>query len=170
MSMKPGARTRPLPSISRVAVSLRRASTADMRLSRTATSTDRGAPPVPSITVAPRINKSSMRCSQANNRLERVWSLMPPVRVRAAVSLTSPDSRLSEAEGFAFTMRAPHRGSLLHLGRVALGCLPGLRRPILSGVGASETRGGSVGRHQRGCCRSLNPVPTWPSAGPETTT
>src|SRR6202040_3931297 len=50
--MKPGARTRPLASISCTAVSVRRDSTAEIRPSRTATSRDRGAPPLPSITVA----------------------------------------------------------------------------------------------------------------------
>ena len=61
MSMKPGARTRPVPStFSRGGFG---PSHLDryIRPSRTATSTSCGAPPVPSMTVAPRINKSSMR-------------------------------------------------------------------------------------------------------------
>ena len=71
MSINPGARTRPVPSISRAAVSVRRASTADIRPSRTATSTNPGAPPVPSMTVAPRINKSSMRYLRARRAAVR---------------------------------------------------------------------------------------------------
>src|SRR4051794_4980456 len=81
MSIKPGARTRPVPSTSRAAVSVRPASMADIRPSRLATSADRGALPVPSMTVAPRINKSSMHCLQANNCLERVWFYMPRSRL-----------------------------------------------------------------------------------------
>src|SRR5262245_11858026 len=67
MSMKPGARIRPVPSICRAAVSLRRASTAEMRPSRTATSSNRGGLPVPSMTVAPRTIKSSMCCLSSSD-------------------------------------------------------------------------------------------------------
>ena len=51
MSMKPGARICPVPSTSLAAVSVRCTSTADIRPSRTATSTNRGSHPVPSTIV-----------------------------------------------------------------------------------------------------------------------
>src|ERR1700719_2647639 len=87
MSMKPGARTRPLASISCAAVSVRRGSTAEILPSRTATSRDRGAPPLPSITVAPRINKSCI--------------LAPPPNKRCGAYLRTS---LSRALGIAFSV------------------------------------------------------------------